>query len=74
MKEKIQHRIEELIEQGESLISAIELDSRGETIYCIKKQSIPAYQEWIFSVSNLIRILVSEDEYYTKEVKDLISH
>lgn len=72
MKEKITERFDELIEQGRELSSKIGTDSRGRPKYWVDEAQISLYQEWLSSVSNLLRVVTQRDSHYFKEVDRLM--
>ncbi len=79
MNEKISHRFEELLKEGESLINSIPSLKRqthasgpmetvsGELAYWVNTSEISRYRRWLNSAANLISHVVSEDSYYAKE-------
>ena len=74
MKEKITQKFDELIKQGRELISNIGRESNGRLRFWINEPQIPLYQTWLFSASNLIRVVAPKDSHYFDECNRLVTH
>jgi uncharacterized protein YutE (UPF0331/DUF86 family) len=70
MKEKIGQRFDDLVGQGEKLISEIPRSRDGpETL--VPQGRVPEYQSWVSSAANLLRVVCLRDSHYVDECKRL---
>lgn len=66
MKEKFDTRFEELLSEGQGLLSSLPGDRHGPN-YWVPEYRIAEYQRWLNSVINLIKLIDSSDGIFLKE-------
>ncbi|MDP2897257.1 MAG: hypothetical protein Q8Q12_12010 [bacterium] len=68
MKEKTGQRFDDLVAQGEKLISETPRDGNGPQTF-IPDERLPEYQSWVSSAANLLRVVCPRDSHYVDQCK-----
>lgn len=71
MQDKICERFNELLKEGADLVQKL---PKNPYELRVSNEEIPRYQSWLSSVSNLIRVVTKEDNYFSEECNRLITH
>ncbi len=72
MKQTIDSRFADLVDQGHRLLSELPLDNNNLG-YWVLRESIPKYQAWIASTVNLLSNIALPASYYVEESRRLVS-
>lgn len=71
MKEAIDQRFNDLIQEGDRLIKAIPWDE-GEPSYWVEEHQIAQYQKWLGSSANLLNIVATSDSMFAEESEKIL--
>jgi uncharacterized protein YutE (UPF0331/DUF86 family) len=73
MKEQIDHRFQQLIQVGDTLIQLLPREGSGYSFW-VPEVRLPDFQNWLGSCANLLRTITPAAGHYAEECQHLMSH